>query len=216
MTELRLRLSVCAFFCLSQSSFANQPAHEHNGSLTPYVGEPEVVVLSDKEDKRLLKGKAIFKNQIIKKEKRAVAIFQVKAKPATVWSVIKDFKNYPAWIEDVKNTEVYKQEQGHLYVRFDAENRYAGKSTWFAKHNYPVDNREWGTWVLDYDFPSDLDDSVGYWRVTPHPDNAEESTVTYSASLKLKQKVPAFILRLIIKSRLKQATHWVKKQAESR
>ncbi len=70
------------------------------------------------------------------------------------------------------------------------------------------------TWTLDYDYLSDLDDSVGYWRVTPSEVDAGKSLVTYSAAVKLKSRVPAFIINLIVKSRLKQATHWVKEQAE--
>ena len=72
------------------------------------------------------------------------------------------------------------------------------------------------TWTLYYDYLSDLDDSVSYWRVTPSEVDAGKSLVTYSAAVKLKSKVPAFIINLILKFRLKQATHWVKEQAELR
>jgi hypothetical protein len=61
---------------------------------------------------------------------------------------------------------------------------------------------------------SDLDDSVGFWRVSHFEGDHTQSIVTYSAAIKLKTRVPGFIINLIIKSRLKQATTWVKEQAE--
>ena len=106
---------------------------------------------------------------------------------------------------------------GVIYVRFDSENKYAGPSSWFARHDYPKTNeRQWGTWTLDYHRRSDLDDSVGYWRVMPLEDDPEHSLVIYSATLKLKSKVPGFIVGIIVKARLKQATVWVKEQSEAR
>ena len=213
-----LKLKICILIlCLcSQPSFAEQPAHEHNGILTPYIGEPERIELSAKENLRLQMGKPVFKKQLVGKSKRAVAIFHVQVNPSTVWSVIKDFEHYPRWIADIKATDIYRREGSEIYVRFDAENKYAGKSTWFARHDYPDGDRDWGTWTLDYDHLSDLDDSVGYWRVSPLQENPEHSIVVYSASLKLKSKIPSFIIGFIVKARLKKATLWVREQAELR
>ncbi len=182
----------------------------------PYIGEPDKLILTAKEIQRLEKGQTVFRKQLVGDDKRGVSVFRVNAPPDTVWSVIKDFSNYPIWIEDIKATHQYRKEDGDLYIRFDAESRYAGKSTWFARHNYPVDDRNWGTWTLDYDLRSDLDDSVGYWRVTTSEKHPGQSEVIYSAAIKLKSKVPGFIINLIVKSRLKQATLWVKEQAEIR
>ena len=166
--------------------------------------------------RRLQMGKPVFKKQLVGKSKRAVAIFRVQANPSTVWSVIKDFDHYPNWIEDITAINIYRQEDREIYVRFDAQSKYAGKSTWYARHDYPVDDREWGTWTLDYNNLSDLDDSVGYWRVSLLEGNPEHSMVVYSASLKLKSKIPQFIVGFVVKARLKQATLWVKEQAELR
>ena len=209
-------LCFCIFIPLAQLTYAQQPAHEHNGILTPYIGEPERIQLSEKEIRRLQKGNPLFKKQLVGKSKRAVAIFHVQANPSTVWSVIKDFEHYPGWIVDIKATDIYRREGSEIYVRFDAKSKYAGKSTWFARHDYPDDDRDWGTWTLDYDHLSDLDDSVGYWRVSPLQENPEHSIVVYSASLKLKSKIPSFIIGFIVKARLKQATLWVREQAELR
>jgi hypothetical protein len=203
-------------FIFTQSIFAEPQGRGHKGLLTPYQGEPEIIVLTEKERQRLKKNGSIIRRHLVGDEKRFATIFRVDASPSTIWSVIKDFSHYPDWIKDIKTTDIYKQENGILYVRFDTESAFIGKNTWFARHDYPVDDREWGTWTLDYDQLSDLDDSIGYWRVSAAEDDPAKSNVTYSAAIKLKAKIPEFIVNIIVKSRLKQATLWVKEQAELR
>lgn len=216
-TGILLGLTILfAVLCSSHTVFSAISAHEHKGILTPYEGEPARIDLKDKEVQRLKKGKVIFKKQLIGDSKRAVVITRVKADSSTVWSVIKDFASYPEWIDDIKATEIYRQEGNAIYVRFDVENRYSGKVSWFARHDYPTDSREWGTWTLDYDRLSDLDDSVGFWRVSKDPDDPDYSRVFYSTSLKLKTRVPQFIVGIIINAKLKQSTQWVQQQSESR
>ena len=221
MQTLKTLAAVFIITCLclvnSERSLAENSAHEHQGVLTPYAGEPELPPLSRKDMKRLRQGKVLTKKQLIEDSKRALVVFRVAADSATIWSVIRDFASYPEWINDIKSTQVYQQEDGVIYVRFDSENKYAGPSSWFARHDYPKTNeRQWGTWTLDYHRRSDLDDSVGYWRVMPLEDDPEHSLVIYSATLKLKSKVPGFIVGIIVKARLKQATVWVKEQSEAR
>ena len=206
-------------FCLLLANpvLAENLPHEHQGILIPYNGEPNLPSLSDRDMKRLRQGKVLTKKQLVKDSKRALVVFRVAADSATIWSVIRDFAFYPDWINDIKSTRVYREEDGVIYVRFDAENKYSGPSSWFARHDYPRANeREWGTWTLDYEQRSDLDDSVGYWRVIPVEDEPGQSIVIYSATLKLKAKVPGFIVGIIVKARLKQATVWVKEQSEAR
>ena len=219
----RLQTLAVAFtvtcFCLviSDHALAENLPHEHQGILTPYSGEPQFPPLSAKDMKRLRQGKVLTKKQLLGDSKRALVVFRVGADSATTWSVIRDFAFYPEWIKDIKSTQVYRREDAVIYVRFDAQNKYSGPSTWFARHDYPQANeRQWGTWTLDYDRRSDLDDSVGYWRVIPVEDDPEQSIVMYSATLKLKSKVPGFIVGIIVKTRLKQATVWVKEQSEAR
>ncbi len=214
--------AVFALTCLtavlfsSHAVFSAITAHEHNGILVPYKGEPDKIFLTDEEVQQLKEGKAVFKKHIIGDSKRAVVITRVKADTATIWSVIKDFNSYPEWIDDIKSAQIYRQEENSIYVRFDAEIPYSGNVTWYVRHDYPIDAREWGTWTLDYDRLSDIDDSVGFWRVSKDPDDPAYSFVFYSTSLKLKTWVPQLIVALIVKSRLEQSTKWVTTQSESR
>ena len=93
---------------------------------------------------KLQKAKPIFRKQLVGDDKRFATVFRVSASPSTVWSVIKSSPNYPDWIEDIKSVDIYKREEGVVYVRFDADSRFAGENTWFARHDYPLDDREWG------------------------------------------------------------------------
>lgn len=201
---------------ISLNTFAEQVRHHHNGILIPYEGEPPHITLTDKDKKKLQKEKAVYKKIDIEGAKRGIAVFRVNAKADIIWSVIRDFKSYPDWIEDIQQTHIYKQQDGNIFVRFNAENKFAGDLVWHIHHDYPVTDRNWGSWRMDYNYSSDLDDSVGFWRVLPVADAAGMSDVIYSADLKLKQKVPSFVVSLIVKSRLKQATQWVKEQSEIR
>ena len=218
MTRVVVILASKIFFCslVFSSVYAEVPRHEHNGVLTPYLGEPPTVELTAKDKKKLAKEKPVYKKIDVEGARRGIAVFRVNASSEIIWSVIKDFESYPLWIEDVKKTTIYKQEGGNIYVRFDSKNRYSGKIHWYIHHDYPVEDRNWGTWRMDYNYQSDLDDSVGFWRVLPVEDSEGQYDVIYSADLKLKQRVPSFVTSLIMKSGLKDATQWVKQQSEIR
>ena len=85
---------------------------------------------------------------------------------------------------------------------------------YFIDHTYPA-GEDWGTWTLDYSRESDLDDSVGMWRVTALPDDPSKSRVEYSVDIKVSGWVPGFVRDMLVKQGLKDATSWVKEQAEA-
>lgn len=145
---------------------SSQRSHEHQGKLSPYIGEPPEVVLDENELKLLASGQVVFKKLDLENAKRGLVVIRVNADAKTIWSVIKDFKSYPQWIADMRETEIYKQEAGNIYVKFTAGGGLLGDTIWYAIHDYPQDitgdKRDWGTWKLDYGYQSDLDDSVGF------------------------------------------------------
>ena len=192
------------------------PRHEHNGLLTQYIGEPPSVDLTEREQARLQNHKPVFKKVVVADSKRAVTIFPVKASPDVIWSVIRSFENYPEWIEELKAVDVYKHTPGKYYVQFDSESLFTGKHTWFAVHDYPEqgDERNWGSWHLDYDRLSDLDDVVGFWRVETSPLDSTISYVTYSTEVKLKSNAPKFLVNLFANKGLKKTARWVSEQSE--
>lgn len=213
------RLSVGILFVLVSNIVAAQEAHEHQGKLSPYVGEPPQVILSEDEKTILDSGEPLFKKLELEKGQRGIAVFRVNADVDTVWSVIRDFKSYPEWIADISKTEIYGQQEGLLYVRFTAEGWLSGDTSWYVVHDYPKqpaeESRDWGTWILDYDYRSDIDDSVGFWRVIPVVGQTGRSDVIYSADLRLKGFFSSLFEATLIDNSLRDATQWVKIQAEA-
>ena len=70
------------------------------------------------------------------------------------------------------------------------------------------------TWTLDYSKESELDDSVGYWVVKPHPKTPGWSRVFYSVRVQTSSFMPGFIEDMIARRGLVTATAWVKREAE--
>lgn len=190
-------------------------AQDDQKTFQAYNGEPPQVVLSAEELNLLASGQAVFKKLQLDDAQRGVAIFRVNADAGTIWSVIKDFGSYPQWIESLDQTEIYNHDDENIYVKFTAGSWLAGNTTWYAIHNYPQGERDWGTWRLDRDESSDLDDSVGFWRVLPVTDKPQQSDVIYSADIRLKGFFASLFEVSLVDSSLKEATQWVKVQAEA-
>ena len=86
---------------------------------------------------------------------------------------------------------------------------------WFIRHVLNTD-KGYVTWTLDYDRESDLDDSIGYWRVSPSKKDPNVTRVEYSVNIRLRGWVPAFIKKILVDQGLEDATSWVKVQSETR
>ena len=127
---------------------------------------------------------------------------------------IRNFAAYPQWIDQVKVCEEYAAENGHIYVRFVLGT--AGmKVEYFIDHVY-TPGSEWMTWTLDYRRKSELDDSVGMWRVVPIPGQPGAARVEYSVDVAVTTWVPGFVREFLVNQGLKDATSWVKAQAEAK
>lgn len=186
--------------------------HGHHGVLKPYARPPPPLVLTEKEKARIESGKSAMRQLEGEGGGRGMAIFRVDATPDVVWAVINDFGSYPKWIDEVKKCEIYKKEGGKIDVAFKISS-FPVTIEYFIAHDYDMANR-WGTWTLDYNRESDLDDSVGFWRVTPVEGDPNRSMVEYSVDIKIKGWVPDFVRELLVDKGLKQATNWVKVQSE--
>lgn len=188
--------------------------HAHKGALKPYARPPPPLVLNDKEKARLDSGKSVMRQMEGEAGGRGMAIFRVEATPDVVWATINDFGSYPKWIDEVKKCEIYKKDGGKIDVAFKISS-FPVTIEYFIAHDYDMANR-WGTWTLDYNRESDLDDSVGFWRVTPVEGDPSKSIVEYSVDVKIKGWVPDFIREMLVDKGLKQATSWVKVQSEKK
>jgi len=89
---------------------------------------------------------------------------------------------------------------------------FSSSYTYYIEHTFPLEEKGWGTWKLDYGHLSDLDESVGFWRVDPVEGHPNQSLVYYSVSLQISKWLKP-LKSFIVDSGLKTATQWVKKAA---
>ena len=170
-------------------------------------------MLNNAERDLLAQGKAVYKNLNYVDGARLAVVFRVAAPPGLIWTLLSDFESYPIWIEDVLETEIYRRRGEEVMVRFLV--RYgSGELTYYARHRYPGERLGWGTWTLDFSRKSDLNDTVGFWRIDPVVDASGSSDVAYSASVRWNGWFTALLSDLIARRGLRVATEWVKTQAE--
>ena len=84
---------------------------------------------------------------------------------------------------------------------------------------YFIDHRfreasKYVTWTLDYDRESDLDESVGFWKLDPYNGDPNRTRVIYSVDIAVRGWVPGFIRTLLVDQGLKEATGWIKRESE--
>lgn len=116
------------------------------------------------------------------------------------------------WINPVKIAEIYGRDENHTYS-------YVRVSGFLYSYDYYLKNSWWPeqnlmTWVQDYNRYSDFDDCVGAWYVEPHPYKMGWSRAWFSNDIKLRVKIPEFLMDFVKKQGLRDATSWVRKESE--
>jgi len=186
--------------------------HEHTGIVSPYVGAPPAVTLSAADLATLQAGKMLMKQVQRGNGGHAVAFQDIRATPATIWSRITNYGMYASWVNGVKSCSIYRREGSRIFAQFDLSVMGIGV-TYFINHNYqPASN--YLTWTLDYTRQSDLDDSVGYWRLTPLSADPPLTRLEYAVDVRFKGWIPGFVQDFIANKGLSDAVSWVKKQSE--
>lgn len=206
---------LASLLVLSTSAFAANPnvPHEHQGKLTPYTGAPPTVSLSAAELTTLQSGQIVQKQTQGSGGGRGVAVMYVNATPDVVWSKILNFGMYSKWVDGVSACTLYKVEKPNYYAQFDLSAMGVGIQ-YFVKHTL---NKSGGymTWTLDYSKQSDLDDVVGFWRVTPVTTDPPVTRIDYSVDIRFKGYIPGPVASYISSKGLTTAVSWVKKQSEA-
>ncbi len=206
-----MRLLVAALLLAGAALAADPNApHDHQGIVAAYKGAPAAVSLSAEDESKLASGQMVQKQAQSGNGGHAVAFMNINATPDKVWSKITSFSSYPSWVDNVTKCATYKKEGSLIYVDFALSVMGIGVE-YYIKHDYQP-SQGYMTWTLDYSRLSDLDDSVGYWRVT-----SVSSTVTrveYSVDIRFKGWIPGFVQDMISSKGLTTATSWVKKQSE--
>ncbi|MBW1881641.1 MAG: SRPBCC family protein [Deltaproteobacteria bacterium] len=189
----------------------DQP-HPHQGIVTAYDGAPPMPELSAEDLEKLAKGKPVKKQIEMETGGRGIAIQDIHATPEVVWSRIVRYDKYTEWVDGVFECEEYENTGDNIKVRFKIGGM-GVRVEYFITHTYlPAEG--YMTWTLDYTRESDLDDSVGFWRVVPIEDKAGWTRVYYSVDVRLKGWVPKFIETMLAKNGLTKATAWVKRESE--
>jgi hypothetical protein len=125
---------------------------------------------------------------------------------------------YPKMVPKTVESDVYRREHlkrgvQRIWVRMKVGFPIL-KLQFYVEHHYDPSQRSM-TWTLDYSRRSDLDDSVGFWYVVPHPDRPRDaSRVYYSVDVSLFSWVPHFVVEFMSQQALVDATAWVKKYSE--
>jgi ribosome-associated toxin RatA of RatAB toxin-antitoxin module len=210
------RLSLAVALCVPSIGLAADASspHPHKGLVRPFKVPPKTVQLTPAEEAALARGEAVRKTIRSDSGGRGLAVVDVAAPPEVVWSCLTDFERYPKMVPNVREAEVYAREREHLRARFVLGG--AGVDIeYFVDHVYrPAQG--YMTWTLDYSRKSDLSDSVGFWRVSPHPDKPGHSRLSYSIEIKVGWWVPGFVEDLLAKDGLVRSTEWVRREAERR
>lgn len=206
-----LGLLLCLLGAPSWAADANKP-HEHRGIVAPYGEDPGTPELTTEELARLAEGGMVKKQLRMDGGGRGMAIMDIHASPEAIWSRITDYPAYPRMVDEVSECEVYATNGDEIRVRF-VLSAFMMTIEYFITHRYQPEQGVL-TWTLDYDRLSDLDDSVGYWRVEALADRPGWSRLYYSVDVRVKGWVPGAIETLIVKKGLVKAIEWVKRESE--
>lgn len=188
-------------------------SHPHTGIIPAFKGEPAAQKLTAKDLETLAANKPVKKQVKLESGGRGVAVMDIHAPTDVVWSKIKDYDSYPNWVDSLNTCEVYAESGNDLYVYFKAS-VLGIPAEWWIKHDYQED-KGYVTWTLDYSKHSDLDDSVGYWRVTEITADPPLTRVEYSVNIQLSGWIPSALEDMLADKGLTVATSWVKAQAEA-
>ena len=185
--------------------------HPHQGIIPKFI-DPSPALISPEEKETLVSGKPVYQQTRYNDIDRGTAIFDVAASQKTIWEVITSFQNYPEWIKEISATEIYLSEEQYILVDFTLS-VYLVDVQYYIKHDYQP-NKGTMTWTLDYNRKSDLNDSAGHWLVYTSPADTAKTRVEYSVALIIGPAIPSFIETILTDKGIKNATNWVKKNAE--
>lgn len=232
-------------WCLSLIAYTKvvlaKAPHPHQGKIAPFAsGDPGVEL--DRHALSILASGHPYKTQVLaaddhkssSKAGRGMVVQDVHAPTHIVWERILDFNHYPEMVPKTVECQIYRST---LLAPGDHHHHHHGKKQqqqlpeqriwvrmkigfpllkfqFFVNHLFEPDQNSL-TWTLDYSEHSDIDDSVGYWYVIPHPDDPQHmSRVYYSVQVSLYNWVPQFVVDFMSKQALMDATAWVKKYSE--
>mmetsp|Transcript_54257 Transcript_54257/g.109121 ORF Transcript_54257/g.109121 Transcript_54257/m.109121 type:complete len:297 (+) Transcript_54257:65-955(+) len=194
--------------------------HAHRGRAAPFKPGAPDVKLSAIDLAQLSSGQTV-KRQVVDVEAgtaMVLAVQDVAAPVDVILERITAFPDYPQMVQGVvkcANYKVVTHPNKTMTIKTHLELKAAIMTFggYFVHSYYPPPLSSL-TWTLDYDRTSDYVDSVGYWHVMKLSD--VHSRVFYSVNLMPADWVPSWIVDILQKQALGQATAWVKLESEKR
>jgi len=187
----------------ARAADANAP-HPHQGVAARY--RPRAPLALTSAERAKLAAGDVLEVPFSAKDARPTLVFLVKASPATTWKVITDVRRLSTYVEEVKKVEILETSGTHLIAKLTM-----GQMGFSAEEfcDYDFRPEREGTWHLDYTKRSDLDDSVGFWRVTAG-DSDDVAIVEYSADVRPMSWAPGFFAAIINDRALRAVPAWVR------
>ena len=207
-----LALSLLVFTAPALAANPNEP-HPNHGLARAWTGAPPRTTLTADQEARLARGEPVLVQTQKGQGGEGVAVQDIAAPPEVVWGRITDFAAYPRMVPHVVRCEPYARSGDRVDVTFEI-NVLGSAWVYYIEHRVHA-SEGWLTWTLDYSRHSDLADSVGYWRVDPHPTQPGWSRVFYAVDVRLDGWVPGFIQDILGRRGLLDATRWVKRESEA-
>lgn len=197
--------------------------HPHQGLVERFPTTPPTVSLDAEQVSELERGESILLQTEGDSGGRGTAIQDIHANTDTVIGRILDFRAYPRMVDHVSLCEPYAERETEIRVRFILKVMGLGYEYYITHTLHPAaDDLPEGaprpyyiSWTLDYSRESDLDDSVGYWHVIPHPEKPGWSRLFYSIDMRTRGWMPGFIRNFVAAQGLRDATSWVKRESEA-
>lgn len=187
--------------------------HPHLGIVPAFAGAPPQLDLTPEQLATLARNDAVLTTLPGDTGGRGIAVQDIHATPEVIWRLIRDFRAYPRRVDRVDSCEPYFEQGEDVRVRF-VSSVLGFEYVYFIRHSFHPEEG-YVTWTLDYSRESDLDDSVGYWAVIPHPEKPGWSRLFYGIDMRTRSYMPGFVRNLIARRGLIDATAWVKREAES-
>jgi hypothetical protein len=188
--------------------------HPHQGIVPAFEGAPPRIELTAEQRATLERGEAVMTAVPGDEGGRGMAVQDVHAPPEVIWERIGAFREYPHMVDRVVECEPYYEEGDDVRVRFKVS-VLGLEYVYYIRHTFRPEEG-YVTWTLDYSRESDLDDSVGYWAVVPHPEKPGWSRLFYSIDMRTRAWMPSFVRKLVARRGVADATGWVKREAEAR
>ena len=187
-------------------------AHPHQGKLAGWTGAPPTITLTAAELTKLDSGSRIERHKKTSTGGSGIAVQYIEASPEIIWKTILSYHRYRDWVKNVDSCMVYQRSGDDLYV--DMQISVLGFKSGIYTKNTVNKAQGYMTWTLDYSRKSDVNDLVGYWRVTPLEGWPGWSRLEYATEM-VMSGVPGFIVRYMTKDALAEGTAWVKLRAEA-